>query len=255
MLKRLVAAALAAGVAAGLIAVLLQFALVQPLLLEAEAYESGEQTHFAMPQAHDHGADAAAEMPKDGHAHDHASEHDSAASGSFVAFLGRDGLSLLFSVFTYVGFALVLVAAFQIASTAGVVITRERGLIWGLAGFAIFHFFPALGLAPELPGNASADLDARQVWWLATVIATALAFALLSFGRGWPVRAAGLVLLALPHVIGAPEAGEYWGSAPPELASAFAVRALATSLGAWLALGFVAGYVWRQNETEMAGSS
>ena len=46
MLKSLFASALFAGVAAGLLAALLQMALLVPLIAEAELYETGEKTHF-----------------------------------------------------------------------------------------------------------------------------------------------------------------------------------------------------------------
>ena len=46
MLKNMLSSALIAGVAAGLIAALLQFVFVQPVLLHAELYEGGELVHF-----------------------------------------------------------------------------------------------------------------------------------------------------------------------------------------------------------------
>lgn len=251
MLKKLVAGALASGVAAGLLAVLLQFAFVQPILLEAERFESGELEHFSMRVTHDHDHGAAAPAATGtadhgdadhdmGHAHDH--DADDGA-------LQRNTLTVLFSVFTYVGFALMLVAGFQVAERAGVGITARSGLVWGFTGFVAFHLAPAFGLAPELPGNSAADITDRQIWWLATVVLSLGGMALLGFGRTWLHWGGGIVLLMLPHVIGAPHPGEYWGSAPPELASEFAVRALTVSLCAWLALGLTAGYVWQSDKT------
>ena len=46
MLTRIVTSALFAGAAAGLVAALLQFIFVQPVLLHAELYESGALQHF-----------------------------------------------------------------------------------------------------------------------------------------------------------------------------------------------------------------
>jgi cobalt transporter subunit CbtA len=251
MLKKLVAGALASGVAAGLLAVLLQFAFVQPLLLEAERFESGELEHFSMRVAHDHDHGAAAAATTGAADHDNA-DHDMGHThdhGADDGALQRNALTVLFSVFTYVGFALMLVAAFQVAERYGAVITARVGLLWGLAGFVTFHLAPAFGLAPELPGNSAADITNRQVWWLATVLLSAGAMALLGYGRTWMHWGGGIVLLLLPHVIGAPHPGEYWGSAPPELASEFAVRAVTVSLCAWLALGLTAGYVWQSDKT------
>ena len=47
MTKNLLSSAVLAGVAAGLIAALLQFTFVIPALLEGELYESGARVHFA----------------------------------------------------------------------------------------------------------------------------------------------------------------------------------------------------------------
>ena len=54
MTRNLLTSALFAGVAAGLIAALLQFVYVIPALLEGELYESGARVHFAtqgLPQS------------------------------------------------------------------------------------------------------------------------------------------------------------------------------------------------------------
>ena len=45
-MKHMLSSALVAGFAAGLLCALLQFLLVQPKILLAEGYESGELVHF-----------------------------------------------------------------------------------------------------------------------------------------------------------------------------------------------------------------
>src|SRR3974390_3265881 len=42
----------------------------------------------------------------------------------------------------------------------------HEGLMWGLAGFAVFTLAPGLGLPPELPGVPAAPLLSRQLWWV-----------------------------------------------------------------------------------------
>jgi predicted cobalt transporter CbtA len=49
-----------------------------------------------------------------------------------------------------------------LAARSGHDLDARRGLLWGLGGFAALHLAPAVGLPPELPGMASADLAARQ---------------------------------------------------------------------------------------------
>lgn len=224
MFQRIVTSALLAGFCAGLVAAALQLAFVQPVLLHAELYESGEIVHFGGGAV---GADA--ELP------------------GFDPV--RDGLSILFSALIYVGYALVLVAAMALAAERGARIDARTGLVWGIAGFAAFHFAPAVSLPPEVPGAAFVDLAARQVWWWGTAGATAVGLALIGLGRGVAAWGAGAALILAPHVIGAPHPQSFAGPVPPELAALFATRALGVGFAAWAVLGALAGHVWEREGT------
>ena len=59
------------------------------------------------------------------------------------------------NIVTAVGFALLLVAASEFA---GGIAGWRSGLLWGLAGFAVFTLAPGLGLPPELPAMPAAEL-------------------------------------------------------------------------------------------------
>ncbi|MGX0977125.1 cobalt transporter subunit CbtA [Roseovarius sp. MBR-51] len=224
MFSKIVTSALFAGFCAGLIAALLQLVFVQPVLLHAELYEGGDLVHF--------GAEAV-------------SAHPDLPGLDPV----RDGLSLLFSALIYVGYALILVAAMGVAADRGFTINARSGLIWGIAGFVAFHFAPALSLPPEVPGVAAADVAERQVWWWSTVAATAIALALIAFGRNWVVWTVAIVLMLTPHLIGAPHPDELSGPVPPEIAALFAARALGVGFAAWALLGLFAGYFWQREST------
>lgn len=238
MIQRMLTSALCVGLAAGLLAALLHFAFVQNLILLGEQYESGQTVHFGTAAApatevgHDHTTPAAATT-----AHDH---------GAPTSSLRRNGLTALFTVLLYTGYGLLLVAGFALAEHFGTRITTRDGVLWGGAGFVAFQLAPAMGLAPELPGTPGADLVLRQIWWLGTVAATATGIAVLAYGRGISVTVLAVALLAAPHVIGAPQTGQFAGVTPPELAAAFAARVLGASLAAWLMLGTVAGRFWTQ---------
>ncbi len=241
MIQRMVTSALLAGVAAGLLAALLHFAFVQSLILLGEQYETGVLTHFEAatepdPAGHDH-ADPAQHADGQAHAHD---GHEGAGPSD----LSRNALTVLFSSLVYVAYALILVAGLALAEQFGKRVSAREGLLWGLAGFAAFQLMPAMGLAPELPGTIAAELHLRQIWWWGTVAATATGLSLIGYGRGMLPIAIGVVLLAAPHIIGAPEAEKYWGVAPPELAAAFAARVLGVGLVVWAVLGWLAGYFW-----------
>ena len=221
MFQRFLITSLFAGAAAGLIAGILQLMFVQPVLLHAELYESGALVHFgATPPS----------------AHPELSGFDTV----------RDGLSLIFTMLTYTGYTLVLVALMSIAEERGAQIDGRTGILWGIAGFVAFHFAPGLSLAPEVPGVAAADIGARQIWWWGTVVAAGIAMWLLAFGRSWTMWGVAVIFLAAPHMIGAPEPDYFAGSVPPEIAVLFAARAFGVGLAAWVLIGSFAGYFWQR---------
>lgn len=243
MFQRMLTSAVFAGAVAGLLAALLHFAFVQELILLGEQYETGAITHFSSGSAADDAVAAGTEHP---HA-EGAEAHEHASPGK-VSGIQRNGLTVLFSVLVYVAYAMLLVAGFGLAAMVGRRIGPQQGLLWGLAGFAAFQLAPAMGLAPELPGTIAAELGARQVWWWSTAVATAAACGLLAYGRQvWAYALAG-VLLAAPHVIGAPQPEAFFGVAPPEVAAAFAARVLGVGLVVWISLGWVAGHFWSKSE-------
>lgn len=234
MATRLFTSALFAGLIAGLIAALLQFTLVQGLILEGEEYETGDKSHFGgvlvLNEALEAGGSdvvIAEEEPQ--------------------PMFKRYALTFFFNLVVFTGWSLILVAGFAMVEAFGQTVSMKDGLLWGIAGFTAVHMAPAIGLAPELPGTPAAELELRQMWWVTTVIATALALALFAYGRSAVFIAIGLVLLVAPHVIGAPRLAEYAGLAPPELSGEYVARSLAVSMAIWAVLGLAAGYFWNRN--------
>jgi cobalt transporter subunit CbtA len=218
MLLKIATSALIAGASAGAIAAVLAWSFMQPLLLTAESLELASVPHA-------HAADTTAD-------HSHQPAPQSAGSQ-----LLRNAQSLVFFMLTYSGYALVIVAGMALAYERGFRLTVRQGLIWGVCGFVVFQIAPAFGLPPELPGTATAAIEARQVWWFGTTLATAIALAMIAFGRNWAVWGAAIILLAAPHIMGAPQPAELSGTVPAELAALFATRSLGVSLVAWAVLG------------------
>ncbi len=226
MLKTLLASALFAGLIAGLFAAGLQQVFLVPLIVEAELYETGAAIHFGAAQA------AAG--------HGSAAGHAAAGGGDLVRTL----LTVLMTVLGTCGFGLILVAGFALAERMALTrIDLRTGLLFGLSAFAATQLMPSMGLSPELPGAAAGELSHRQIWWLATVAGTFIGIGLIAWGNT-AAKIAGAVLIAAPHLVGAPHPQVFEGVVPPELSALFAARVLVVGALGWAALGALAGHFW-----------
>ncbi len=220
MFSRILIAAVISGIVAGIAFTGLQAFKVMPLIWQAETYESasGEVT-----SGHSHGDEG----------------HDTWAPTDGVE---RVAYTLLANVLIGIGFALLLCAAFALYGQ----VDWRKGLIWGLLGYTIFQLAPAFGLPPELPGMRSAPVNDRQIWWVATIAATAGGLALIFLAKQGIWKAVGIALIALPHMIGAPHPHfDGPGVLPAELAASFVSASLITNLLFWLLLGGVSAWSYR----------
>jgi cobalt transporter subunit CbtA len=106
-----------------------------------------------------------------------------------------------------------------------------------------------VGLPPELPGSPAGELAARQAWWIGTAVATAGGIALLAFRREPWAAVLAIVLIAAPHVIGAPlpPEGEH-ALAPLPLERRFIILATLTSFVFWVLLGALSGTLLKRFE-------
>lgn len=147
------------------------------------------------------------------------------------------------TVLSSMGFAAVLFAVVALTDER---LTAARGLLWGLGGFLCFVLAPSLGLPPVPPGVAVADLQLRQVWWLSTVVVTAIGLWLLMNRRSkWPVRLAGAICLLLPHLIGAPRANGI-SVVPFPIVRQFILASIWTNAVFWIVLGLIGGAIWER---------
>lgn len=233
MIGRVFLAALLAGIAAGLFYGAVQHVRLTPLILEAEKYEKAGEGH-----AHDHAAMTTTTTGTE------AAAPAAEAAPEQEAWAPQDGaertmFTFLASIVAGAGFAAVLAG---VSLLSGVRITPRNGVLWGLAGFLAVHLAPAAGLAPELPGMPAADLMARQVWWVSTIVATAIAIWLFTQRDEMWAKVAAVILVALPHIIGAPQPPTHESGVPAGLSAEFVANTLAAAVVLWLAIGTFLGF-------------
>ncbi len=115
---------------------------------------------------------------------------------------GVERSSFSFGANFLVCFAYALLLLSAMATRSSMKITQ--GLLWGLAAYFSVFVAPSLGLSPEIPGMEAAHLEGRQVWWLLTILITMISLWLIAFNK--PLfKGFGVILLLIPHLIGAPQ--------------------------------------------------
>ena len=249
LFRNVVFIAAIAGLVAGVVLASMQAYATVPLILKAEVYEQAGGGHH-----HDHAAPAATDTNAMSMAAPAGNAMSSAAPAPAQAVapaaedegwapadgFERFAFSVLANIVTGIGFALILVAVSEFAGGIG---NWRQGVFWGLAGFAVFTLAPGLGLPPELPAMPAADLTQRQIWWWATVAATAAGLGLIAFRKSLPLAILGVALIVAPHVVGAPQPDSFETAIPEGLHHQFVVAVTLTNLVFWLVLGVVVGVV------------
>ena len=229
------------GAMAGLFSAAVQQWRVVPLILEAELYEDVEHSHAE----HTHEETTTLSQTA---TQDQAAPQNSEISPNFEVEISPDdaepwapadgvermAYTVLATTLVGLGFAFLLAA---VSLFTNIPITPKNGLFWGLGGFFTFSLMPAIGLPPELPGMVAAELGARQVWWSLTAMATLASILAVVKLPKFIGLGVGLVLIILPHLVGAPPPPDVPSDVPAHLATAFAANALFASLAFWLVLG------------------
>lgn len=249
MIVKTLLAALVAGLIAGVFMTAAQEMRVVPLILHAEEYEGkeptaeppagaveGQQQHSSLDRPSLLGEMLSALSPVTP-AYAHEGEHD---EGGIMFGMSRFSGTLLANLVAGAGFGLVLAG---VSLVIGTPITLQNGALWGACGWLAVHLLPAVGLPPELPGFPAADLHDRQLWWIATVVLSAAGIYLVVLRSEIVAKVAGLVLIAAPHLYGAPQPVDISSPVPAVLGAEFAVAALATTLAFWLVLGVISGFI------------
>ncbi len=253
--RNIVFAAIAAGILAGIILGTLQHFQITPIILGAEMYEiTDEVKPQVTAEAHDH-TNPTHHTPEkmaehlaaiDAATNEHSAQTTESHSGGDhhhdpEAWSPEDGAERIF--YTYlssslmaIGFALVIISGMSLSGKNSI----KAGALWGLAGYISFFVAPTLGLPPEIPGMEAAALEGRQSWWLLTVLLTTIGLGLLAFGKG-ALRWSGLLVITIPHVLGAPQPAMHGFSHP----DATAVAALEALVGQFeIATAIVNGIFW-----------
>ena len=190
--RNIIFSAVVVGIIAGTLYGLFQQFQINPIIYAAEAYEV--DSIEVQTNTHDN-AEAA-------HSHDH---------GSGTGWSPEDGFeritsTLVANILTAITFSIfmICVMSFHNLKSNKPKVNWKTGVLWGVGLMLSMFVAPSLlGLHPEIPGTVSESIGQRQVWWISSAVATAFGLLLLYYGST-AFKIAGVVLLALPQILGAP---------------------------------------------------
>ena len=216
--RSIVFSAALAGLIVGIFVTFAQRVATVPLIMQAEVYE-----RQAEAVDHQHATTDQAWQPAEG--------------------FERNAYTALFNVVDWIGFGLLLNGVVVLLRRP---VTWREGFLWGLGAFLVFVIAPGLGLPPELPGIPAAPLLQRQMWWAATVLATAAGLCLIVFRRSPIAAAIAILAIAAPHLVGAPRLVHVETNIPELLSRQFIVAVTITALPCWALLGGLTGHFYRR---------
>lgn len=218
--RELVIAAIWSGVLAGLLLTAAQQIQVIPGLLQLDAHKASSAVEIA-------------DILKNGHAHENLQSE----------YLERTFFNTIANISLGVGFGLLIGS---IMSLCGRPDNWRIGLLWGLAGYITFFACPSLGLPPEIPSNEAVKQADRHSWWLITALGTGFGLSLLAFAKTWIYRLCGAILLAVPHLISAPQPVVNGNAVSAELTPFFTVSTVLANALFWLAIGGLMGQFYKK---------
>lgn len=224
MLTRVLLIGLVAGLVGGVSAALVQFHLVQPLIVQAEASEA---VHLHDHQGHVHEGEAGS--------HTHVDVEEPSDDP-----VTRKLSTALAVICTAIGYGLMASSVMFLFDVKGL----KAGLLLGAAGFLSIQVMPALGVAPQPPGSTTFDVHLRQLWWVCSALSAVVASSLALLGlrlRRVDFCIAAVILIVIPHLV-RPWL-EAMGPVPrlDDLLNPFVLASATMTSTLWLTLGLTAG--------------
>lgn len=249
--RNIIFSACLVGLMVGVLLTVAQSLGVTPIIYAAEVYEVADTSV----------SETVSEAEGAGHGHASGDHHHESEAWAPEDGIERTFYSFVSNVLAGIGFAAVLLALMSQLQVMGVTrVSPLKGLVWGLAGFAVFFAVPGIGLPPEIPGVEAAAVAHRQGWWLFAAVGSGVGLATLAFAPKW-FKLLGVLAVALPFLVGAPaHPGPEFShpdadavAALTELHHQFIVASGLANLLFWLALGVLSA--WLLNRFILKGES
>ena len=197
-----------------------------PLILQAEKYEGGNINIY----------DKSNEIKKIINK-DTEEEHWKPENGFERLFY-----TVIANIFLSIGLSFILCAVYLFLDDLRV----EKGIFVGIVGYISFFVLPSLGLEPEIPGTLAAPLHDRQIWWIFTVIVSSVGFIIIFFNKNTFYKLLGVILILIPHIIGAPIPLQEGGTASQKMLYEFINAAYIANGLFWIILALTTMIIFKK---------
>ncbi len=239
MLGKIILSTLFAGLLAGLILAGIQYVRLTPLIQAAEVYETPETEAIAEANKPCVETMPGMKMCSD----------DGRPSWKPEEGWQRTISTTTASLLAGAGFAIMMVG---VSMLLNIPITMQNSFVWGVCGFIAVALAPSVGLPPELPGMAAADLYTRQIWWVATIAATSAALYMWLFAKNYWWQFAAAIIAIAPQLFAPINTAKSESNLPASLAAEFASSSLAANLIMWLAISFFVAVALEKYQKDIA---
>lgn len=186
--RNIVFSAAIVGIIAGTLYGVFQQFQINPIIYAAEAFEATGDVNQIVVEGHDHtnGHDHGAWAPEQG----------------FERILS----TLVANILVAMAFSMLLISFMSLHNlkSSKPPINWKSGILWGIGLMLSVFAAPSLmGVHPEIPGTIAKSLEHRQLWWISSAVTTAAGLLVLYYGKK-AIKLSGLVLIAVPQIVGAP---------------------------------------------------
>jgi len=191
--RSIIYSALIIGIIAGSLYGLFQQLHINPIIYAAEAYEVSDGSDHPVAETHNY---------SDKHSHEHNHEAWSPEHG-----FERIMATLFTNILVGMAFSILLISIMVLHNLKSnkPPLSCKSGALWGLGlMLSIFAAPSLLGIHPEIPGTIAAQLEHRQIWWVASAAVTATGLLIIYYGAN-AFKLGGVLLIVLPHLVGAPK--------------------------------------------------
>ena len=186
MTQKLLISSLVTGFIVGILITFFHLLLIQPMIDQAEFYESLSSVETI-------------NIHEDHHHNEEVHHHNEEVGAHIFGYdLERTIFSFIANILIATGFS------FFFASTLTLInysLDYKRILLIGFFGFLSFCLLPSISISPQPPGTLQADIMLRQFLWLLTASFSVIGLGLFVYKKEIKWRIINFVMLIIPHIV------------------------------------------------------